>query len=125
MPFVVLRDSDIELEEEAEDLVQTFENLLKRRRRGHVIRLEIAARMAPELRRFVIDRLEVGEPAVFIKKGLLGFSDISQLIVSERPDLLFKPFNIPLSGTRARVRRQRLCDNQSKEFRSPSSLRII
>ena len=92
--FRVLRDSDIELEEEAEDLVQTFENLLKRRRRGHVIRLEIAARMAPELRRFVIDRLEVGEPAVFIKKGLLGFSDISQLIVSERPDLLFKPFNI-------------------------------
>ena len=92
--FRVLRDSDIELEEEAEDLVQTFENLLKRRRRGHVIRLEIAARMAPELRRFVIDRLEVGEPAVFIKKGLLGFSDMSQLIVSERPDLLFKPFNI-------------------------------
>ena len=92
--FRVLRDSDIELEEEAEDLVQTFENLLKRRRRGHVIRLELDARMAPELRRFVINELEVGEPAVFIKKGLLGFSDISQLIVSERPDLLFKPFNI-------------------------------
>ncbi len=92
--FRVLRDSDIELEEEAEDLVQTFENLLKRRRRGHVIRLELDVRMAPELRRFVIDELEVGEPAVFIKRGLLGFSDISQLIVSERPDLLFKPFNI-------------------------------
>ncbi len=92
--FRVLRDSDIELEEEAEDLVQTFENLLKRRRRGHVIRLELDARMAPELRRFVTNELEVGEPAVFIKKGLLGFSDISQLIVSERPDLLFKPFNI-------------------------------
>ncbi len=92
--FRVLRDSDIELEEEAEDLVQTFENLLKRRRRGHVIRLEVDARMAEELRRFVVGQLEVGEPAVFVKRGLLGLSDTSQLIVSERPDLLFKPFNI-------------------------------
>ncbi|MBU1211871.1 MAG: RNA degradosome polyphosphate kinase [Alphaproteobacteria bacterium] len=92
--FRVLRDSDIELEEEAEDLVQTFENLLKRRRRGHVIRLELDQRMAPALRRFVTSELEVGEPAVFVKNGLLGFSDTSQLIVPERPDLLFKPFNI-------------------------------
>lgn len=92
--FRVLRDSDIELEEEAEDLVHTFENLLKRRRRGHVIRLELDQRMAPALRRFVTTELEVVEPAVFVKDGLLGFSDTSQLIVSERPDLLFKPFNI-------------------------------
>lgn len=92
--FRVLRDSDIELEEEAEDLVQTFENLLKRRRRGHVIRLEIDQRMAPELRRFVVGELEVGDPAVFVKAGLLGLSDTSQLIVSERPDLLFQPFTI-------------------------------
>ena len=92
--FRVLRDSDVELEEEAEDLVQTFENLLKRRRRGHVIRLELDQRMAHELRRFVIDELEVGDPAVFVKSGLLGMSDTSQLIVSERPDLLFQPFNI-------------------------------
>jgi len=92
--FRVLRDSDIELEEEAENLVQTYENLLKRRRRGNVIRLELAQRMAPQLRRFVVSELEVGEPAVFVKDGLLGFSDTSQLIISERPDLLFKPFNI-------------------------------
>lgn len=74
--------------------MHTFENLLKRRRRGSVIRLEIDQRMAPALRRFVIEELEVGEPAVFVKKGLLGFADTSQLIVSERPDLLFQPFNI-------------------------------
>lgn len=92
--FRVLRDSDIELEEEAEDLVQTFENLLKRRRRGHVIRLEIDQRMGKGLRKFVIRELEVGDPAVFVKKGLLGFSDTSQLIKSDRPELLFKPFNI-------------------------------
>ncbi|MDX2288342.1 MAG: RNA degradosome polyphosphate kinase [Hyphomicrobiaceae bacterium] len=92
--FRVLRDSDIELEEEAEDLVQTFENLLKRRRRGNVIRLEIDGRMPKGLQRFVVDELEVNESAVFVKDGLLGLSDTSQLIVSDRSDLQFQPFSI-------------------------------
>ena len=92
--FRVLRDSDIEMMEEAEDLVRSYESQLKRRRRGHVIRLEIDARMPERLRQFVIEELEVGEQSVFIKEGLLGLSDTAQLIVSDRPDLLFKPFNI-------------------------------
>jgi len=92
--FRVLRDSDIEMQEEAEDLVRSFETALKRRRRGDVIRLEIERRMPDRLKKFVISELEVGEESLFIKDGLLGLSDTSQLITSERPDLTFKPFNI-------------------------------
>ena len=90
--FRVLRDSDVEIEEEAEDLVASFETLLKRRRRGNVIRLELESSMPEALQKFVIDELEVGEEAVFVKDGLLGLSDTEQLLTNERPELLFKPY---------------------------------
>ncbi len=92
--FRVLRDSDIELQEEAEDLTRAYETQLKRRRRGTVIRLEIEADMSEDLRQFVVDELEVAQEAMFLKEGLLGLADTSQLIVRDRPDLQFKPFNI-------------------------------
>jgi polyphosphate kinase len=92
--FRVLRDSDIELQEEAEDLTRAYETQLKRRRRGNVIRLEIDADMPEDLRQFVIEELEVSQEAMFVKEGLLGLADTSQLIVRDRPDLQFKPFNI-------------------------------
>lgn len=90
--FRVLRDSEVEIQEEAEDLVRSFESALKRRRRGHVIRLELEAAMPNRLKKFVIEELEVGEDSVFIKDGLLALADTAQLIVADRPDLLFKPF---------------------------------
>jgi polyphosphate kinase len=90
--FRVLRDSDIEIEEEAEDLVQVFEVALKRRRRGSVIRLMLQDSMPESLRRFVADELEVGDEPVTVQ-GLLGLADTAQLIVEDRPDLKFAPYN--------------------------------
>jgi len=92
--FRVLRDSDIEVQEEAEDLVALYETALKRRRRGNVIRLEIDGQMPARLQRFVVQELELSEDAIFVKEGMLGLADTSQLIVSERSDLTFKPLNI-------------------------------
>ena len=91
--FRLIRDSDMEIDEEAEDLVRTFESMLRRRRRGHVIRLKITADMPEALRDFVIDQLGVDGDDVFTLDGILGLGDVKQLIVDERRDLLFEPYN--------------------------------
>ncbi|ANC91325.1 RNA degradosome polyphosphate kinase [Azospirillum humicireducens] len=91
--FRVLRDSEIEIEEEAEDLVRTFESALKRRRRGSVIRLATDSGMAADLREFLRHELNVASDDVFILDGLIGLTDTKLLIVDERPDLVFRPFN--------------------------------
>ena len=91
--FRVLRDSDLEVEEEAEDLVRVFESALKRRRRGSVIRLTVGADMQPTLLDFVVRELQVDPENVFPLDGMLGLSDTSELIVDDRPDLVFQPYN--------------------------------
>ncbi|MBX3491088.1 MAG: RNA degradosome polyphosphate kinase [Parvibaculum sp.] len=91
--FRLLRDSDIEIEEEAEDLVRFFESALKRRRRGSVIRLKIEARTPPSLRNLVVSELGVTERELVTVDGLLGLAQTSQLIVDDRPDLKFTPYN--------------------------------
>ena len=91
--FRILRDSEMEIEEEAEDLVRTFESALKRRRRGSVIRLAVDAGMAADLREFLRAELGVSNDDVFVLDGMIGLVDTKQLIVDERPDLVFRPFN--------------------------------
>jgi polyphosphate kinase len=91
--FRVLRDSEMEIEEEAEDLVRTFESALKRRKRGVVIRLALNAGMDRQLRGFLRNQLHVAPDDVFVHDGMVGLVDVKQLIVDERPDLLFPPYN--------------------------------
>ena len=91
--FRLIRDSEMEIEEEAEDLVRLFETALKRRRRGNVIRLKVNLAMPENLLAFVTDELNVSPSDVFVLDGLLGLASTSRLIVDERPDLKFPPYN--------------------------------
>jgi polyphosphate kinase len=91
--FRIIRDSDIEVEEEAEDLVRLFESALKRRRRGQVIRIEFDDEMPEELRSFVASELGVAGNRVSVLKAPLAISQISEIVSLPRDDLKFEPYN--------------------------------
>jgi polyphosphate kinase len=90
--FRLIRDTDVEFEEEAEDLVQSYETALKRRRRGVAILLTIQADMPEDLRDLVIDAIDAPPDEVYSETGMIGLVDVKQLIVDDRPDLLFPPY---------------------------------
>ncbi len=90
--FRVLRDSDLEVEEEAEDLVREFETALKRRRRGEVIKLTITADAPKDLRQTIVHSLGAAEEEVIELPGLIGMADLAELTRVSRQDLLWTPF---------------------------------
>ncbi|MBD9451957.1 RNA degradosome polyphosphate kinase [Rhizobium sp. RHZ02] len=91
--FRIIRDSDIEVEEEAEDLVRFFETALKRRRRGSVIRIETDSEMPTSLRQFVVQALNVPDNRVAVLPGLLALNTLSEITKAPRDDLRFPPYN--------------------------------
>ncbi|OHV72215.1 RNA degradosome polyphosphate kinase [Ensifer sp. LCM 4579] len=91
--FRIIRDSDIEVEEEAEDLVRLFETALKRRRRGSVIRIETDSEMPASLRQFVVHELGVPDNRVAVLPGLLALNTLSEITKAPREDLRFDPYN--------------------------------
>ncbi len=91
--FRLIRDSVVEVDEEAEDLVRTFESALKRRRRGSTILLLFNSETPEELRTLVTENLGLSPDDIVFQDGLLGVAETRQLIIDERPDLLFEPFN--------------------------------
>jgi len=91
--FRILRDSDIEVEEEAEDLVRYFERALKRRRRGSVVRLEVDGGCPENLRTFIARELNADADAIVMCDGVVGYADTSQLIIDDMPEHKFPPYN--------------------------------
>ncbi|HET6942101.1 MAG TPA: RNA degradosome polyphosphate kinase, partial [Sphingomicrobium sp.] len=91
--FRVIRDSDIEVEEEAEDLVRYFRTAIKRRRRGKVVRLEIEPETSDALVRGIKQGLDAGNAIISDEFSLLGLNDLSIIVDEDRPDLKFRPFD--------------------------------
>ncbi|MCA8901057.1 MAG: RNA degradosome polyphosphate kinase [Hyphomonas sp.] len=91
--FRIVRDSDIEVMEEAEDLIREFEVLLKQRRRGRIVRLRMQSSAPSRLREFITREIGAEEADVVLYDGILGMAQLSELIVDDRPDLLFPPYD--------------------------------
>ena len=91
--FRIIRDSDIEVEEEAEDLVRYFRSAIKRRRRGRVIRLKLEAGIPDDIEELIRGEMSGADAIVAESSGFLGIADLEQLVDEDRPDLKFPPFS--------------------------------
>ena len=93
MLFRVIRDSDVEIQEEAEDLVRSFELALKQRRTGDIVRLEIIKNSNNELVKFITNKLNINSDYIYEIEGLVGIQDIDQICKIKNPKFKFKHFN--------------------------------
>ena len=91
--FRVLRDSDIEIEEEAEDLARTFRSAIQRRRRGQVIQLELEEDFDPQAEAILLEKLGVHEAAVIKTDGMIGIDGLAEIVDEDRPDLKFDAYS--------------------------------
>jgi len=91
--FRVLRDSELEIEEDAEDIVLTFETALKRRRRGNAIMMTVSNHISEDILEFLSNQLNVFGDDIIKVEGLVGLADTQELITNENRELLFKPFD--------------------------------
>ncbi|MCZ8135945.1 MAG: RNA degradosome polyphosphate kinase [Porphyrobacter sp.] len=91
--FRVLRDSDIEIEEEAEDLVRTFRSAIQRRRRGQVIQLELEEDFDPAAESLLLEQLGINEAAVIKTDGMIGIDGLAEIVAEDRPDLKFDAYS--------------------------------
>ncbi len=127
--FRLIRDSDVEINEEAEDLVLLYESALKRRRRGDLISISVDSAMPAELRDFLFDQLEIPAQTptvhVFHLDRMLNIGDVKAVIVDDRPDLKFAPYNAALPRAHPRLRRRLLRRDPRQGHRRPPSLREL
>ena len=93
--FRLIRDSDVEINEESEDLVLLYESALKRRRRGDLISISVDTAMPADLRDFLFDQLEIATQTVHVFElaSMVNIGDVKAIIVDDRRDLLFAPYN--------------------------------
>ena len=92
--FRIIRDSDLDVEEDAEDLVRSFERAVKKRRRGRVIRVMLSKKAPTHLKRFLREKLEVASEEMHLVDGMMGMSKLSELNEMKRPELKFEPFEV-------------------------------
>ena len=123
--FRLIRDTDVEFEEEAEDLVRSYETALKRRRRGVVIHLGMDAGMPDELRGLVADQLDATEDEIHVAGGVLGVADLRQLIVDDRPGPAVPALHAALPGAHPRLRRRLLRRDPRQGHHRPPPVREL
>ncbi len=121
--FRLIRDTDVEFEEEAEDLVRSYESALKRRRRGVAIHLTVNAGMPPDLRELVADELDATTQEVHLVEGLIGLADVKQLIVDDRARPAVPALHAALSGAHPRFRRRLLRRDPRQGHHRPPPVR--
>ena len=90
----IVRDSDLDVEEEAEDLVRYFERAVKRRRRGRIIRIKMVSGGEQHFQQFILSQMHVESEDVVSVQGMVGLPSLSELYDIARPDLKFTPYNV-------------------------------